>query len=192
MGKNEVLMDAGLHTLAVMQARSLAEQARRLNDDKGNKAQVHDILTFLVLSGLSIELYFKAIMLAGRGGRVTKGHELKKLYAQLPGFLKKSLSENFLFHQEDIKMDIPVIGIIQSADLPETPNKEKLDNKYICFESSIESVSNIFTRARYFFEEVNKKDYSYVEYPFGQIKALLAALEKTYNSLLNNEFKGRT
>ena len=89
MTKNEVLLNSGLHVLAIAQARSLAIQADDAQKKMGTNHQIHDVLTFLVLSGLSLELYFKAIMLCGRNGIVTKGHDLNKLHSTFPSFLKK-------------------------------------------------------------------------------------------------------
>lgn len=188
--KNKTIqLNQGLHVVAIDQARSLANQANDAPKKIGNNHQLHDVLTFLVLAGLSMELYFKAIMLAGRGGKVTKGHELKQLYSDFPDFLKDSLNKIYTNNKKAISLPITVIAIAQHGKQPLLPEKYELGKSFDSFESSIKSVSNIFTRARYFFEEINH-DYSYIEFPVGQINALINALDKTYNSYLQGDFIG--
>ena len=78
----------GAHPLAFAQARALASIARNCESLLTTDPQGHgDILAYLVNIGLSIELYFKAIMIVARHGRVTKGHALALLYAEFPDFL---------------------------------------------------------------------------------------------------------
>lgn len=74
--------------------------------------------------------------------------------------------------------------MVQRKDKPETPDKDSLDKDFSDFENAIKSVSNIFTRARYFFEEIGG-EYTYIEYPVGQINSLINSLDKTYNSFIN-------
>jgi hypothetical protein len=187
--KNTIKLNPHLHQIAYAQACSLANQANAAQKAIGTNHQVHDVLTFLVLSGLSMELYFKAIMLVARNGEVTKGHELSKLYNEFPRFLTDNLNTVYLSYQKSITLPITVIAIVQRKDKPETPDKDSLGKDFSDFENAIKSVSNIFTRARYFFEEIGE-EYTYIEYPVGQINSLVNSLDKTYNSFINGEFKG--
>ena len=127
-------------------------------------------------------------MLAGRDGLVTKGHELEKLYSTLPDFLKEELGHIYSSDKKAISHPITVLAIAQRCEKPELPEKTQLDSSFASFDFAIKNVSNIFTRARYFFEEVNH-DYSYLEYPVGQIGALINALDKTYNKYILGSFK---
>ncbi|WP_444904871.1 hypothetical protein ACJJIU_08785 [Microbulbifer sp. CnH-101-E] len=183
-----IQLNQGLHEIASAQAISLANQANRSHKSMGSELQVHDALTFLVTAGLSIELFFKALMLAARNGLVTKGHALESLYNEFPDFLRNSLSEKYLSQSKDIALPIEIIAIIQSPTTPKVPDRMGLAKNYSTFGQAIESISNIFTRSRYFFEEINIKEYSYVDYPVGQIKAVIFALEATYKDYLAGRF----
>ncbi len=183
-------LNQNLHVVAISQARSLANQANYAQKKISGNDQLHDVLTFLVLAGLSMELYFKAIMLVGRDGLVTRGHELEKLYSEFPDFLKTALNQLYVDDQKSISHQIAVFAIAQRSESPNLPEKEKFENSFNSFESSIKSVSNIFTRARYFFEEIDH-EYSYLEYPVGQISALINALDSTYNNYLNGDFAAK-
>ena len=186
--KNTIILNPHLHQIAFAQACSLANQANAAQKAIGSNHQVHDVLTFLILSGLSMELYFKAIMLAARNGEVTKGHDLSKLYKEFPQFLTDNLNKVYASEQKSISLPITVIAIVQSKDKPERPERDSLGRDFNNFENAIKSVSNIFTRARYFFEEIGE-NYTYIEYPVGQINSLINSLDKTYNSFINGEFK---
>ncbi|HIF9448718.1 hypothetical protein [Photobacterium damselae] len=191
MAKNEVIINSGLHKIASAQAIALANQAKNIHLNIGDDPQVHDVLAFLVTAGLSIELYFKALMIVGRSGRVTKGHQLKKLYDEFPDFLKESLLKEYQTQQADIELPIQVFALIQRSEQPSSPDSQKTFSNFNTFDTAIESINNIFTRSRYFFEEVNQSDYSYIEYPVGQIKAVIFALDATYNAFLANAFMNK-
>jgi hypothetical protein len=184
-----IQLNQGLHQVAIAQARSLANQANDAQIKMGKNHQLHDVLTFLVLTGLSMELYFKAIMLVARGGKVTKGHELSQLYNEFPVFLKTSLNQIYAKEAKAISLPITVIAIAQRAEKPNTPEQNGLNKNFESFDSAIDSVSNSFTRARYFFEEVSH-DYTYIEFPVGQISALISALDQTYDRYLQGDFVG--
>ena len=190
MSNQKIVLNPGLHKITAAQARSLAVHANNVHEGAGDLLQVPDVLTVLVLSGLSIELYFKSIMLAGQRGLVLKGHDLKTLYREFPGFLKKSLSKNYLFQTNGIDLPRVQFAAIMKNEKPEAPSNKKPDTKYDTFKNAISSISNIFTRSRYFYEEVNVDDYAYIEYPIDSIKAVIVSLDSTYESFLNDEFAG--
>ena len=176
------------HQMAAAQAYSFAIQAKNMRHRIGNNALLHDVLTFLVLSGLSIELYFKSIMIIAKKGEDTKGHDLKKLYADIPDSVRKCLSKNYLSQITKVSLQYMQYATIAKEEQLEVPNRDAPNTKYDTFENAIISISNIFTRSRYFYEEVNKNDYAYIECPMGQIEALIASLNNTCRSYSNNKF----
>ena len=182
-------LNTELHIIAVAQARSLAKQANVFANQFDDSTSFADLLAYLVSAGIAIELYFKALMIAARNGRVTKGHNLLKLYSEFPDFLKKSMERCY---HSDARKDRPfrVYGFTQSSTRPETPEKSTSDKSYGSFEEAVGSISDIFVRSRYFFERVTPSDYVYFGFPRQQIEAIVYALDNTYIHFMSGGFRG--
>lgn len=88
-------------SIAISEADELLRHAILIDDSiqETNKdsesPNLGKVITANILIGLSIEIYLKAFMLAGRDEGMVKGHNLKKLYDEFPLFLKTAIEDKF-------------------------------------------------------------------------------------------------
>ena len=183
-------IDVGLHPLAISQARSHAKIARLAYKQLESAEDVAGCLSYLVNASFAIELYFKSLMIAGRNGQVAQSHDLTVLYDEFPEFLRRRMNTAFNNARPSKYVPIQVLGLIQSESPPDSPNESALGATYEDFQSAIHSLSNSFVRARYFFDEIGREDYSCFDVPVEPIEAVFSALDDTYNRFLAGEFEG--
>jgi len=183
-------IDVGLHPLAFSQARSHAKIARLAYEQIKSAEDVADCLSYLVSASFAIELYFKSLMIAGRNGQVAQSHDLTVLYNEFPDSLRKGMNSAFDNARPIQFAPIQVIGLIQSETPPDSPKESVFDTSYVDFQSTIQSLSDSFVRARYFFDEIGHDVYSCFDIPVEPIEAVFSALDATYTGFLAGEFKG--
>ncbi|AYA65825.1 hypothetical protein [Alteromonas sp. RKMC-009] len=178
--------------MAFDQAVSWSNQANSIRKQLDKRQDTCFLLNFLVCSGLSVELYLKALMLVGRNGLVTGGHDLLSLYEEFPPFLKHELEAAYHSHVRDISHPIDVQAIRMSVNRPNTPpDTHRLSSEYNSFETTIKGIKSVFVKSRYFFEQVTTDDYAYIEYPPGQIKAVIFSLHQVYERFIKGDFAGK-
>jgi HEPN domain-containing protein len=186
---SKIKVNTSVGHIAISQARSLAKKAKQIAKSNDNNPCLEETLNFLVIAGLSVELYLKAFMIVARGGEVTKGHDLDKLYRQFPDSFKRSISK----HYDENKLkekSVCIIGMLISKEQPAQPDENrKLEGVYSDFDSAMKSIKMSFVKARYFFEKVGN-DYTFVEYPSGQVMAIIQALESNFVKFESGGFKG--
>ncbi len=170
----------GAYTLALAQARALATTASMLSRTVGNSADAGKALAYLVIAGLSIELYFKAFMIAGRGGNVFEEHDLMKLLIEFPPYLRRSFNDQYDKHPSAKTEDIQIFALKFSEHTPDKPKEETFAQSYSTFDQAIESIARIFIDARYFFEKLGASDWATFSYPTHAISGVIEALEKTF------------
>ncbi len=182
-------LNPGLHKLAIAQARAHDSIAKDLSRRLTKVSAAPEYLAYLVNASFALELSFKALMIAGRNGEVTRTHELGALYREFPAFLQADMCKRYEAQLKKVDDSILVIALKQSAVPPEKPTRERFDSDYRAFDKAIASVGNCFVRARYFLEEIGSEDYAYIEVPTGPITAMQQAIYETYASYLGGAFK---
>ena len=185
-----VQLPTEIHPLAISQARAFANLARSLAAAIADGGDDGERLAYQVNAGLSIELYLKALMIGGRGGLVTTGHHLDKLYETLPSFLKEFLEATYSSLQPadgwKVSLKAFKFGTTPAAQRgPGTTPRPKFNS----FAASMETWSNAFVQARYFFEKVNSDDWAIFEYAPGPLDAAMQALDLAYQHLLAGSFQ---
>ena len=184
------LVPIGASTLALAQARALALNAQYLANSITAPPDAGLVLTYLVNAGLSIELYFKTFMIAGRGGKVTEEHNLLVLLDEFPPFLRKHFNEAYEQHPTARSASIRLIALKLNPTVPEKPVQESFKAQYDTFDNAIESIARIFVDARYFFERLSVPDWAIFSYPTDAIAEVIHALEATYKKFESGAFAG--
>lgn len=100
------------------------------------------------MSGLCIELYLKAFLRSAKKSTVVKGHNLEKLFAEIPHFLKKLIKQTYLLNF-DKDAEFYKISILISENISQTTllrDKQKLHS----FDGAIKILSTVYVDSRYF------------------------------------------
>ncbi|MFA6201315.1 MAG: hypothetical protein WC679_13015 [Bacteroidales bacterium] len=191
MKSNKVTVNPSIHLVAYSEAFALNKVAIQISTEIkiAKPDNIGSIIAYNLIVGLAIELYFKAIMIFGRNGIITKGHELKELYKEFPSYIKSSLEK---YYKESIKEDESIINIVAitlSEKSPNGPQQPAIEKKYSTFYEAIDAYSDEFVRSRYIFEDVKNNEWIYIDYPFIYGNAMLLALRNTYNDLVDKKQK---
>ncbi|MDB5909280.1 MAG: hypothetical protein JWP34_3394 [Massilia sp.] len=191
-GKNtdEVVVPVDIHPLAISQARAFANLSRSISigiQDSGNHGE---LLAYLVNAGLSIELYLKALMIAARSGRVTKGHDLDQLYRDFPDFLRDFLEFTYTSRRPAEGWKLTMHALKFSRTQPQVPDMHP-SPQFQTFADTLRTTKDAFVHARYFFEKVNTVDWSVFAYAPVPLDAAMLALDAAYEHLLAGSFAAR-
>lgn len=181
-----VSVNPSTHALARAQAQSLAAQAVAVGVQAKNAPAgrgTGHVLSFLVLAGLSIELYLKAFMIAARSGHVRKGHDLAELLSEFPPHLKAEFEVAYSARMKLNDGTYKMVALQISPTPPSRPSDGGPNLNFSTFEDSLTSLALCFVDARYMFESVKSGAWTYVSFPHDQVLAVLEALEKAYIKL---------
>ncbi len=192
--KREVLVEASSHTVAIAQARAFSAQTHALGQTitpSGNPKVIGDQIAFLVLVGLTLELYFKAFMIRARAGRVTIGHDLTKLLEEFPSFLRAAFATEYLRRYQSLDGAYTTTAIIISKNQPATPQGYGPAIRFDTFDFCIDSFSDAFTRFRYLFEDVSSAEWTHIPFPNPYALAAIQTMEAVYVSFERGEFKSK-
>ncbi|WP_400262870.1 hypothetical protein ACFX5U_07085 [Sphingobacterium sp. SG20118] len=175
---------------AKMQADGIFNSIQILNKNIQVKEKyIGEMNALNVMSGLCIELYLKAFTRTLRKDAVIKGHNLERLFNQLPQFLKILIKQHYV-DNFDRNANLFKVSILIADNISETtllPDKEKLDN----FDDAIKTLSTIFLDSRYFFERLNERNWIVVEYYFDCVKAICISLKTVYEQYARGDFQGK-
>lgn len=183
-----------IYPIAIEEARELLNHAIEIDDfikkqppeEASNK--IGKLITANILLGLSIEIYLKAFMIAGRNDGLVKGHNLKKLYDTFPVYLKEAIEKEYNSFDKS-KVESLQIALMFSKEKPSTPKGEKANDYDINdFNSTLTSISNIFTNSRYFFEGINEKEWTIFDYFFEPGKLIALSVKKVLEDYLDGKF----
>lgn len=174
------------HGLAASQARVHAAVARSIDAEisKRNQAKLDlaEVLALLVNASFSIELFFKAFMLGSNGGNFTRGHKLSLLLKDIPEKLGEILNAKYLAYLRDSKVQVHLVAYRLGEDVEEDPVAPEFS--IATFPDVIACLSEIFVKARYYFEQQSTDNWSVVVFPQGPLLFVLEALETTYSETL--------
>jgi hypothetical protein len=186
----EVVLPIGAHQLAVLQARSHARVARNLVRQADPVRAPENLLAYLVNAGLALELYFKAMMIAGRGGRVTTGHSLATLFAEFPPFLGLDIEARYLAGQNHRTFLVTMVALTMRGNQPATPQTPTPVPPFGTFSLAMQSLDRAFEDARYFFENLTDTEWALFAYAPEATEAAMNALDGTYEKFKRGEFLG--
>lgn len=192
--QREVQVESSSHTIAIAQARAFAAQAQALGGTikvSRHSSAVGNQIAFLVIVGLTLELYFKAFMIRGRGGRVTLGHDLAKLLAEFPLAFRDAFTAEYDRRNQSLKKTYINTAILISKDPPLAPEGDGPALRFDSFDVCIAALSDAFVRFRYLFEDISPADWTYIPYPNHYALAAIQTMETVYVRFENGEFKGR-
>lgn len=148
------------------------------------------VITANILIGLSIEIFLKCFMLAGRDEGIKMGHKLLDLYKVFPDFLKKEIENRYkvIFNNNSTMQEF---ALIISQTTPDNPNKNIPESPdFKDFVISLNVLSNIFVDSRYFFEKINDDNWSIIGYYFESAKSIAIALKLVLDDYMAGKFKG--
>jgi hypothetical protein len=185
---DQTLVPVDVHPLAISQARAFANIARSLSVAIKNEGSQGELLAYLVNSGLAIELYLKGLMIAARAGKVTKGHDLEKLYAEFPFFLRDFLEFTFLSRRPTGGWVFSIHAITLCNNMLHGPAPHLKPN-FESFEATLSTAKNYFVHARYYFERIDSNNWSIFEYAYEPIEAAIFSLDLAYQHLLAGSFQ---
>jgi len=147
---------------------------------RADQTPVGKIISANILIGLSIEIFLKAFMIAGREKRIVKGHKLLELYNELPTFLKTAIEYQYTQQPKDSSMLLETA--FRTSDVnPGPPKTEPFDK--VDFED--------FRSSRYFFEQVTTEDWAIIKYHFASAKNIAKSIQKVLEDYRNGKFKGK-
>lgn len=189
MPPKQISLPIGAHQVAANQAHGLSEQAVRAAKSFGAKVDAGDALAYLVTAALAIELYIKAIMILGRRGLLTTGHDLGVLISEFPPELMVPLRDAYDTHPTAKTAQIRLIALrLTSQATPAPPAHNGMQGRsYASFDDAIRALADVFVRARYFFEELAGADWAVFDIPADAIEGVLLALERVYMDLRANK-----
>ncbi|MCP4055309.1 MAG: hypothetical protein GY739_20165 [Mesoflavibacter sp.] len=192
----EIKLPTLTHQTAKEQATSFFDTSNDIANKiaaKKNSVDLYaDKITYAVNSSFSAELYLKAIMIMGKGGRVMAEHDLFKIYSNFPAPLKSALQENYEKHMKAMpQQTYEITALTHSDGPPHKPSSDVVPPKFETFEDAIKSTSKMFVEARYFFEKMKSKEWNFSIYAPSPISAMLNSLDDLYVQYKRGDFKGR-
>lgn len=150
------------------------------------------MLSANVLIGLSIELYLKSFMIAGRIDGVVFGHSLNELYKQFHPVLKSTIEDEYRKCDKSEGVFLVEVGLKSSPNLPDKPQKEPFDGvDFKDFNNALNAISNTFVESRYYFETINSTEWSFVKYAFEPARCIALSIRKVLDDFRNGKFKGK-
>ncbi|NHQ79909.1 hypothetical protein, partial [Elizabethkingia miricola] len=176
--------------LSIQEAQTLFELATQLHDSI-NSIEDPDfgkVATSNILMGLSIELYLKSFMLAARNEGAVRGHRLDELFNEFPPIFQDDMRRNYqaLSGGETLIM----LGFKLSETCPtDRPNSDDDNESFTTLDEAIRSVANIFVTSRYFFEEVNNRDWAIVTYYYNVASRIAESIKTTLEKFLAGGFR---
>ncbi|WP_143133205.1 hypothetical protein [Pseudoduganella namucuonensis] len=184
-------LPVGTHALAARQAIAHANIARSMlaaieqpgapDNDPG------ELLALLMNAAFSVELFFKALMLGARNGEVTLGHPLVALLEEFPAEFRESFEAKYARWAVGRETKVHYVALRLSASAPETPDHTP-SCAFASFTEAIASLSDVFVKARYFFEEVKPEGWAIIVLPEHSLIGILETLEASYQDLLAGRF----
>jgi len=103
-----------------------------------------------------------------------------------PPFLTFDLNEQYSQFVDRFH-NIPVVALIIDTLPRATPEVTSFNKSYKTFAATISSLDNVFIEARYFFEEISIEGYTYFDFPYEQIEAVMDSIESTYQRAIDGE-----
>ena len=185
--------------IAVEQANELYNHAVQIDNEiqlflknNTNNAPLGKMISANVLIGLSIELYLKSLMIAGRIDGVVMGHNLVDLYKEIHPVLKKAIESEYNKNDKSKDALLVEIGIQSAKELPAKPSKEPFEGiDFKDFNQALNSISNTFVESRYYFETINKNDWSFIKYAFESAKHIAISIRTVLDDFQAHKFKGK-
>lgn len=147
-------------------------------------------ITSNVLIGLSIEIYLKTFIAIGHPKGEKKGHDLLKLYQELPIFLKEPVSELFKNRKSDNSFTTLEVAVVFAENEPNIPQTAAPKHDRRDIESCLSEISKTFVESRYFFEGINDVDWKILKYYFEEAKSIAESLDAVLVKYISGHYRG--
>jgi hypothetical protein len=183
----DVLVPVEIHPLAIAQARAFANLSRSIHLGTQGNGNHGELLAYLVNASLSIELYLKALMIVARGGHVTKGHDLDRLYSEFPAPFRDFLEFTYSSRRPAEGWSFTMHALKFSEAQPQVPEAHPRP-QFRTFADALRTAKDAFVHARYFFEKVTTADWAVFAYSPVPLDAAMLALDATYEHVLAGSF----
>jgi hypothetical protein len=117
-----------------------------------------------------------------RGG---KGHDLRKLFDELPEQIQGDIRESYVasLAASTLPATLGAIALRFSPDAPGKPEKVIGRNVGIA-EGVIDEAADAFERGRYFYEKIGSEDWAVIAYPIDHMLFLSRVLDTVYDEYL--------
>lgn len=177
--------------IMVDQMRALREMALRASQDAKHAElpnQIGAILTSNMLAGFALELGLKLFFMTFKESPPPGTHNLKVLFDDLPPGWRTEIDSAYQSDPRS-RANYSVSAFQISGTTPNTPQEDVEAGSFGNANAFFESVSLIFVRSRYFFEEVSASDWVFVSHPIEQMLAMIDVLDAFYRHLINERGK---
>lgn len=161
--------------------RTLAQTASDLAASSSAPDKIGHVLSAVLLAGFALELGLKIFSMTYRNER-PRGHDLQTLFDALPSQIRGDIDATFEA-SEFRKPNIELIALISSPGVPATPTRT-IDTRYDTAENVVRSSAHAFTKARYFFENVQSRDWAIVANPVHYMLILSNVIDVVYDEYL--------
>jgi hypothetical protein len=196
-GKNIVLHRRAFD-VAMQEAEHLRIEAVKIDNSiqdllkKKRDISIGKMIAANVLISLSIEIYLKAFMIAGRHEGIATGHDLIALYSIFPSFLKKEIEKRYDQRGKVSNALIIEQAFVVSKELPRVPGNDPFYNAdFDSFIGALTAISNKFVESRYFFEKINNNEWAIFKYYFEPAKEISRILAIVLDDYMADKFKGQ-
>lgn len=180
--------------ITISEADFLLETAKNIDNflqpklNNEENLPIGAIITSNICVGLSIEILLKSIMLLGRNQGAVQGHNLEKLYFELPENVQQFIKDkyNSLFTGKEKMIEVAHKFSKETPTPPLNTNRHNFHN----FEYCLEELSNLFTHSRYYYEEIGN-DWVIISYFFEAGRSLAIAVKEALLAFRSGDFKGK-
>ena len=172
--------------IMVDQMRALRDMARRAGEGASQASlpdQIGAILTSNMLAGFALELGLKLFFMSFKETPPPGTHNLKTLFDDFPLNWRTAIDSAYRSDSRS-RANYLVTGFQMSGTPPATSQEDVEAGSFGSADAFFDSVSLIFVRSRYFFEEVFAAEWVFVTHPIEQMLAMIDVLDAFYHHVL--------
>ena len=164
------------------QLRAARKMARIASEDaSGSTGDVTIGLTLTsnLLASLALEMGLKSFYMYYFDSGPPKSHNLSELFSDLHDLIRQDIDTNY---RANLSTDstIALIALRHSPNQPAPPN-DVPQQRFSTASELFDSVSNMFVRDRYFFENVVEADWAVIAHPIDQMDVMIEVLDNVFH-----------
>lgn len=167
------------------QIRGLRDAAQRSAELVSLDPKTDDIghvLAANMNAGFALELGLKLFSMT-YADTVPRGHELKKLYDNLPEQIRSDIALTYATGIENVLVPIKSFAFQISSTPPSTPTGPVGSGSgWATAEKLFETADRTFEQARYFYEEIKSDQWISIDHPVRYLIAMIDTLDVVYEA----------
>ena len=179
--KHEMFSQVPVARAQIRSLRGQAEMAAAAVTSAEAGDSIGHVLTSVMLAGFALELGLKMFGMT-YGNERPRGHDLKKLFDAFPEQVRNDISDSFAASTFP-KPPITIYGITTAKEQPMAPS-EAPASRYDTADNVILYSADAFTKARYFFEDVQPAKWATIDHATHYMLALSHVLDVVYDEYL--------